>query len=323
MKIKIIKLLMLQIVMLVAFTSCKNDEFTDSIFDTTEKSLDPNSYTYKLDKFIYDNYLMKYNLEFKYKMEDIASPLNYNLVPASYQKSYEMAALAKYLWFDVYDKLAGVKFLKKNSPRIIHLIGSPAYNPTSGTMILGLAEGGIKVSLFRVNELNYKNVDDMNEMYFKTMHHEFAHILHQSKIIPKDFNLFSYKDYHPIGWQDRHHNVVLSLGFVSPYAGSQTREDFVEVIANYIVQTDAWWENAFKIAAQGWEQIDKNRPDLGVRLLAKDEDGVDGVAVLNQKIEMCKDWLLTRWNLDLDEIRNEVQYRQSHIDIDELTKPFK
>jgi len=323
MKKNIFKILLWQITLLVAFTACRNDEFTDSIFDTTEKPLDPNSYTYKLDKFLYDNYLMTYNLEFKYKMEDIASPIYYNLVPTSYEKSCQMAALVKYLWFDVYDKLAGVNFLKSNGPRIIHLIGSPAYNPTSGTMILGLAEGNIKVSLFRVNDLNYKNVEDMNEKYFKTMHHEFAHILHQKKTYPKDFNLLSYKDYHPIGWQNRHENVALSLGFASPYGGSQTREDFVEIIANYIVKTDEWWDKAYDIASKGWEQIDRNRPEAGVILLKNDEDGVDGVAVLKQKIEICKDWLQTQWNLDLDEIRNEVQTRQTNIVIDELTKPFK
>jgi len=93
----------------------------------------------------------------------VGTDLNYNLVPVTYTKSQEMAVLAKYLWFDVYTKVAGYKFLKKYGPRVIHIIGSPAYNPSSGTILLGLAEGGIKVSLFRVNELNYNNVDTLNE----------------------------------------------------------------------------------------------------------------------------------------------------------------
>ena len=341
MKKNIFRILLCQIALLGAFTSCQKEEFTDSIFDTTEKPLDPNSYTYKLDKFLYDNYLMTYNLEFMYKMEDIASPVDYNLVPASYGKACEMAALAKYLWFDVYDKLAGPDFLKLYGPRIIHLIGSPAYNPTSGTMILGLAEGGIKVTLFRLNDLDYKDVGSLNEMYFKTMHHEFAHILHQKKTYPKDFNLLSYKNYNPIGWQERDEKIALSLGFISKYAGSQTREDFVEVIANYIVKSDAWWAWAWDTAASGWKfDLDANGEpkwyynEYGVRVYVYikefdaygkpiDTDGVDGAAILKQKIEICKDWLLTKWNLDLDVIRNEVQTRQATIDMVELTKPFK
>ena len=321
MKINIFKILLLSFTLCGIFVSCQEEKFTDSIFDTKDKTLDPSSYTYKLDYFLLNNYLEPYNLEFMYKMEDIATDVHYNLVPTSYKKSCEMAALTKYLWFDVYDKIAGADFLTEHGPRIIHLIGSPAYNPTSGTMILGLAEGGIKVSLFRVNDLDHSDVSGMNEFYFKTMHHEFAHILHQKKTYPKEYNLISSKDYNPLGWQNRHDYVALSLGFVSPYAGSQTREDFVEVIANYIVKTNEWWAEAFAIASLGWEQEDKNRPETVKP--SEDKDGVDGVAVLLQKIDMCKEWLRTKWNLELDSIRNEVQYRQSNIDMNELMKPFE
>lgn len=50
-------------------------------------------------------------------------------------------------------------------------------------MILGQAEGGMKVTLFRVNEIDKNNlsVAQLNEYYFKTMHHEFTHILNQKK----------------------------------------------------------------------------------------------------------------------------------------------
>ncbi|MDR2853770.1 MAG: putative zinc-binding metallopeptidase [Prevotellaceae bacterium] len=298
-------------------TSCKEDELTDSIFDTAEQDLDVNSYTYKLDSFLLENYQKPYNLNFIYKMEDKGVDMNYNLIPATIDSSKKMAVLTKYLWFDVYGKVVSPEFLKAYGPRIIHLIGSPAYNPSSGTILLGLAEGGIKVSLFRVNDINPNDVEFMNEMYFKTMHHEFAHILHQTKTYPKDFNLISFKDYNPLGWQDRHDNIALSLGFVTPYASSQTREDWVEVIANYIVKTDAWWENALNVASQGWIQRDKMRPESGVDP-APDEDGVNGAVVIITKLDMCKDWMRTKWNIDLEELRNEVQYRQSHIDIDSL-----
>lgn len=85
-----------------------------------------------------------------------------------------MARLVKYLWFDVYGTVVGEEFLKENGPRIIHLIGSPAYNPISGTIVLGTAEGDIKVTLYSCNDLDPTNIDMMNEYYFKTMHHEFA-----------------------------------------------------------------------------------------------------------------------------------------------------
>ena len=49
--------------------------------------------------------------------------------------------------------------------------------------MLGTAEGGKKITLYEVNSLDFENVDIevLNEYYFKTMHHEFAHILHQKR----------------------------------------------------------------------------------------------------------------------------------------------
>ena len=188
---------------LLGAASCSDDEFGPSIFPDSEDELDPNSYTYKFDKWLKQSYLTPYNLEFRYKMQDVGTDMNYNLVPAEYDKAVDLAVLTKYLWFDVYDELAGEEFLKSYGPRIIHLIGSPAYNPQTGTMVLGLAEGGIKVSLFRVNELNANSFATMNEFYFKTMHHEFAHILHQTKSIPTDFSQISNGKYDDNNWQDQ------------------------------------------------------------------------------------------------------------------------
>jgi len=199
-------------------------------------------------------------LTFLYKMPDVSTNMYYNLVPATYENSIDLAVLCKYLWFDVYDKVAGEDFLKSYGPRIILLIGSPAYNPTSGTEIVGLAEGGIKVSLFKVNELNrfINNADMMNEYYFKTMHHEFAHILHQTKTYPNEFNTISIGHYDSNNWQDRSAGQVASLGFVTTYASSEFREDFAETIANYIVKTDEQWNYILELASRGWASGDED-----------------------------------------------------------------
>jgi substrate import-associated zinc metallohydrolase lipoprotein len=300
------------------FMSCEGDMFTDSIFDTTVQGLDKNAFTYRLDSFLYENYSKKYNLEFIYKMRTEGSDLNYNLVPSTYTNAKKMAVLTKYLWFDAYDSVVSPYFLKEFGPRMIQLIGSPAYNPANGTMILGLAEGGIKISLFRVNDLDPGNVEEMNEFYFKTMHHEFAHILHQKKTYPKNFNLISSTHYTPFSWQDRNDSVAASLGFVSDYAGCEAREDFVEVIANYIVKTDADWATILRVAAEGWEQIDPRRPEGGATKLTVDIDGVKGDEIIKQKLEICRTWLADMWNVDLDSLRAEVQSRQSRIDMDSL-----
>lgn len=236
----------------MGFTSCSDDDFTETIFPDQSEELDPTSATYKFDKWLKQTYLDVYNLDFRYKMQDVGTDMNYNLVPATYQNAQDLALLAKHLWFDVYNDVVGPNFLKEYGPRIIHLIGSPAYDPSTGIITVGLAEGGIKVSLFRVNALDLNSLDQLNEYYFKTMHHEFAHILHQTKTYPAKFNTISVGKYDGSNWQDRQEGVVLSCGFVTTYASSAYREDFAEIIANYIVKTDAQWERFYNLASRGW-----------------------------------------------------------------------
>ena len=91
----------------------------------------------------------------------------------------------------------------------------------------------------------------MNDLYFHTMHHEFAHILHQTKTYPTEFNTISVGRYDASNWQYRGDEVT-SLGFVTTYASSEYREDFAETIACFIVYTDAQWERTLQLASRGW-----------------------------------------------------------------------
>ena len=246
-----ISALLLVAVAAMSLSSCSEDKLGPTIFPDVDETLDPTSYTYKLDKFVKENYLDKYNLTFLYKMPDISTNMNYNLVPATYENSIDLAVLCKHLWFDVYDSVAGEQFLKTYGPRIILLIGSPAYDPYAGTETVGLAEGGIKISLFKVNAMNINDFNMMNEYYFKTMHHEFAHILHQTKTYPSEFNKISVGHYDGTNWQYRG-NEVNSMGFVTTYASSDFREDFAETIANYLVKTDTQWNRILELASRGY-----------------------------------------------------------------------
>jgi len=288
----------------VILISCsEKEEFGPSIFDTNTNS-NPISASYSFDNWLKESYLIPYNLDFRYKLEDVGSDQDYNLAPTSFSKSQEMAKLVKYLWFDVYAKIVSPEFLKQNGPRIIHLIGSPAYNPLSGTILLGTAEGGLKVTLYSCNDLNVNDVDMLNEYYFKTMHHEFAHILHQKRNYPIEYNLISKGEYNPLGWQERTDSEAASLGFVSPYGGSQVREDFVEIIANYLVKSDAQWDSILVMASKnGLDYQNKPLPD----------DGIDGKAVIEQKLAIAKKWLHDAWNIDIVALRNEIIYRQENI----------
>lgn len=234
------------------FAACSDDDLGPSIFPEVSDEPDPSSYTYKFDKWLNANFRDVYNVDFKYLMEDVEADMDYNLVPATYENAKDLALLTKYLWYDSYDELTGKDFIKSYGPRILHLVGSPAYNPNTGTETLGLAEGGLKVTLFKVNEMDLADIDMLNEYYFRTMHHEFGHILHQTKSYPTDFNLLSTGRYDDGSWQSKQPGYVASLGFVTPYASSQAREDFAETIANYLTRTQAQMDLILWMAKQGW-----------------------------------------------------------------------
>ena len=341
-------------------SSCSDDDFEPSIFDTNDYPLDRSSVTFPLDTFIIENFRIPYNLRYVYKMEDIGSDMQKNLVPASYEKSKELAVLAKYLWYESYEVCAGQEFLKMYSPRIIHVIGSKSYNPVSGTETLGEAEGGLKITLYGANDLDVNDIDKLNENFFKTMHHEFGHILAQNYTYPTSFSLISSGLYNPVNWQDVQDSIALASGFVSPYAQSQVREDWVEVLANYVVKDTITWTNMLNTAAYDWEEAEidadyydrcvtlgANRDSVGYyvsdgtisssgkvtgynvvrksisrdadgnpmldengNMIYLEQDGVNGRDIILQKLDLVRTWLRDNFDIDLDELRREVQRKE-------------
>ena len=144
----------------VTFAACSDDDLDpNSIFDDSEGQLDPTSPTYQLDKFCDDSLRVPYNCALTYRMKDVMTDKSYNLVPAKYENSVDLAVLCKYYWFDVYYSVVPDKdFLKKYGPRILHFIGSSAVNPANHTEVLGLAESGIKISLYKLNAMNLNSI---------------------------------------------------------------------------------------------------------------------------------------------------------------------
>ena len=299
MKNRFTVLMMLALAMVLQLASCKDDEFTATIFDTNDYPLDRTQYTFPLDSFVKANFLEPYNMKFIYRMEYTGSDKDKNLTPASYDNSCKLAVLTKYLWHDVYKQAAADKevFLKKYSPRIIHVIGSKNLNTSSGTETLGVTEGGTKVTLYRVNLLDPDDIDNMNEYFFETMHHEFGHILDNNKLHPTTFNLLSNGLYNSSSWNETPDSVAASQGFVTPYASASYTEDWVETFGRYITRDSVAWKRMLETAEYEWELIDL--PDFN-----KDDDidESDYTDMLNSQIHIDID---TIGYLKIDESGND------------------
>lgn len=237
----------------VAFVSCNSEEdFTESIFDTTTPVVDEKTGTAPFDQWLYDNFVVPYNTEIQYKFNFPASNLDFQLTPAEYKKSQLLSHFIKYLFYDVYTKYGGDDFMKQYGPRIFHYIGSAAYSPTTGTETLGYASAGVKITLINVNNMKLWDEDNqytptdmfyLNKDQFHTMHHEFSHILHQTKSYPVSFGQVTPGSYDGRNWQDRDSVESHRLGFVTQYGSSATYEDFVETLSCTITDTDERWMN--------------------------------------------------------------------------------
>lgn len=268
-------------------TSCSEDSLNGtSIFDTQTPERN------EFDNWLLTEYVNPYNIAFKYRLEDKETDHQYNLLPADYDKSVALAKLVKFLWLGSYEELMNDdgEFIKTYCPKVITLIGSKAYNPDSHSVVLGTAEGGLKVVLYNVNELDAENpdVEVLNEWYFKTMHHEFAHILHQTIDYPVEYNEITMGKYTGPSWINLSEKEALELGFISNYASTEPQEDFVEIIANYVTHNAQWW---------------KERMDMSG----------DGKEALQQKLEIVKEYLSTSWDISLDNLRTIVQRRSGEV----------
>ena len=289
MKFKNISILLLM-AGLFGFSGCDNEELdSKSVFDDIvipEKN--------EFDNWLETNYRKAYNIDFKYRFSDKESDRAYNVIPANYEQSVALAILIKHVWLDAYSEAVSQEFMKTYVPRIIQLTGSYKWND-NGSQVLGTAEGGLKIMLYGVNELDIDNPRinttnpyeshevkpiDMNYWFFHTMHHEFCHILTQKKEYDTSFRAISAATYHATDWINLEDKKVAKEGFVSSYAASEYNEDFAEIYATYVTNTP-----------EGWQKI-------------IDAAGTEGAAIINQKLDLMKTYFQTSWNLDLDELRD-------------------
>lgn len=254
-------------------------------------------YQNQFDKFLKREFVTPYNIEILYKWQDIETNYNYSLVPAEYEKSVRLANLLRYLCLDAYNEIAPVNFLKEVFPKQLVFVGSPGYN-ANGTILLGTAEGGLKISLYNVNTLDVNNIEALNRLFFNTIHHEFAHVLHQRIPFSTDFQQITYgagQNYIGDDWStDWAAGESLEAGFITNYASKSESEDFVELISHYILAKEADWNATLSNA------------------------GSTGADIINRKMAIVKNYLINNWEIDIDELRAVIQNRYDNLDSQDL-----
>ncbi len=300
----LLPLLMLSFV----FISCEEDELSEKSVIVVDR-YEQNDF----DKWLEANYVKPYNIDFKYRYEEIESDYNYYTVPAELEQSIKMAHIVKHLCIDTYNEVAndGVVFTRSYFPKEFFLIGVWEYR-NNGTYILGTAEAGKKILLAGINFLNsilagtYDRTrslaDNVNHYYVKTIHHEFTHILNQTKDYPADFKLVTGNGYVADSWSDAPYddvNVYLKRGFISDYAQHSDTEDFAEMMSIYITNTADWWEAQMQRADDTYADDPKQVKT--------------GRELIEAKLDIVRNYMSEIWGIDMDEARAAIQRRQAEI----------
>ena len=205
-------------------TACSKEEELD--VDVSKLTSD-NWTKGPLDTWLYDNMVVPYNIEVKYRFDRYELPLGKNLTPPSEDKVIPVVETIKKTWIAPYEQIAGPAFIKKLSPKQFVLVGSADYN-TNGTITLGTAEGGKKIVLFKLNDFATNNKPEVKRM-LQTIQHEFGHILHQNILYPQEYRRIT--PTYTASWNDFSLADANSRGFITEYSRSSSDEDFVEMIS--------------------------------------------------------------------------------------------
>ena len=274
--------------MLAAFpflVSCQQDnpDREHSIIVVNKKDRTP------FDDWLDTYFVHPYNIQFKYRYQMDESTLSYTSIPADYHAAIMMAHIVKFMCIDTYDEVAGIDFTRRYFPKMFFLMGEWEYK-NNGTMILGTAESGRKIKLAGINYLpGYsRDPDQLNHYYLKTIHHEFTHILNQTKDFPVKFSQITPESYVTDSWNDTDSDY-LKRGFISKYSQHSDREDFAEMMSMYITNSPERWESWLNTA------------------------GDSGRSFLESKLDIVRDYMDNSFGIDLDELRSVILRREGEL----------
>ena len=220
---------------LIFMTACQKEEtITKSLLDTNKPQLN------NLDSWLENNFTTPYNIEVLYRWNENKTKLERYLHPPKLERVQPTMEAIKKIWLDSYKEVAGENFVKKIAPRELLLIGGRNLNP-SGTITLGVAENGLRITFFNVDIVNLKDRTSLIE-FIETIQHEYVHILNQN--IP--FDEESYQKITPSGYTGEWFNETTAdsreLGYITNYARSNEIEDFAEMVTAMLSNTKAEYD---------------------------------------------------------------------------------
>lgn len=210
------------VMIFVMSCATKEDELQGSDIDTSTPVLN------ETDIWLRDNYTTPYNIAVYYKWDANKVDLNRYLYPPTTENIIDIMDAVKKIWIDPYTELGGEDFIKRIAPREVVLVGGVNRNP-SGTVRLGIADSGNRISLFETDFVDLDERDDLIR-FLGTVQHEYCHILNQTVA----FNEEEFLRITPSGYTAQWANGSLAeaneQGFLTKYSRKSHTEDFAEIV---------------------------------------------------------------------------------------------
>lgn len=225
-------------VAVLAYAGCSREE---TLPDTPIVGLGGDTWVKgEIDFWLETEFLDPYNIEVKYKWDPYEVNYLRNMVPIREDLVKTVLSAVKDIWLLPYEGVAGETFIKTYTPRQFVLAGSAEYN-TDGTIVLGQAEGGRKILLFQLNSFDPGDLAAVQTM-LHTIHHEFAHILHQNILYPVEWRALN-PEWYTASWYNNSDEEAHRQGLISAYAKLNADEDFVETISFLLVYGQEYYDS--------------------------------------------------------------------------------
>lgn len=191
-----------------------------------------------IEIYIQENFIEEYGVAVRFKYVDRYVDPTKRVTPPRRDVVIPMLEFLTDFWIEPFIEVpSGEKFFEKHVPAEMVFIGSTIFNE-DGTVTLGTADAGARITLTEVNDINPDNLDWVFRQ-LGTIYHEFAHIVHQRYNLPINWENISPQGYTSAGsWYNLSDAEALERGFVSPYGTSSFNEDFAEFVAFLLYDPD-------------------------------------------------------------------------------------
>jgi len=276
---------MLALAASVGVMSCSKNN--DSLDVNLEEYNYDNFDAQEIDNYIYTNLTKPYNIEVIYRFDRSHTDVSKNISPPNIDKVQPAVDMVRDGFLKIYEKVGGPTFIKTYTPKQFVLFGSHAYN-SNGSVTLGTADGGRRVVLYDINNINANDPENIKRR-LRTIHHEFTHIVNQIVAIPPSFRVVT-TDYVSDWLASTNTDAeALKLGFISPYSRSSYGEDFAETVAHLLVEGQGFYDK--RIAAST----------------------TDGAAKLRAKQTIVEEYFKQHFNINFKELQYETFLALSEI----------